>query len=74
MSTGIENTEPDNIIWFAIVVDGEFTGRIGIGGNPSPSLAGLRSNPTMIEMSEEQVTQVGLGWVHDGTTFVPASE
>ncbi len=64
----------DSFIWFAVVVDGEFTGRIGMSINPSPVLAGLRSNPTMIEMTNEQAEQVGLGWVYDGTTFIPASE
>ena len=73
MSTDYENDETlstyQDYAWFAIVVDGEFTGKIGITQNPSAALAGLRSNPTMIEMSQEQATEVQVGWVHDGTTF-----
>jgi hypothetical protein len=63
-----------DFIWFAIVVDGEFTGKIGMVANPSPALAGLRSNPTMIEMTNEQSLEVGLGWLYDGTTFVLPTE
>lgn len=79
MSMIYENDETletyPNYVWFAIVVDGEFTGKIGITENPSAALAGLRSNPTMIEMSQEQAVDVRVGWVHDGTTFLlPAGE
>lgn len=74
MSTTYENDEtletyPD-YAWFAIVVDGEFTGKIGMTKIPSAALAGLRSNPTMIEMSQEQAVDVQVGWVYDGTTFI----
>ena len=79
MSEIYENDETlstyPNYVWFAIVVDGEFTGKIGMTENPSAALAGLRSNPTMIEMSQEQSTMVQVGWVHDGTTFsLPVAE
>lgn len=79
MSDIYENDETlttyPNYLWFAIVVDGEFTGKIGIPENPSAALAGLRSNPTMIEMSQEQAVDVRVGWVHNGTTFVlPVNE
>lgn len=77
MSTEIESINNHGIndfFWFAIVVDGDYAGKIGISKNPSPALAGLRSNPTMIEMSPEQALEVSLGWIHNGTTFVIPEE
>jgi hypothetical protein len=64
-----ESTDSD-FFWFAIVVDGDYTGRIGIGKAISPALLGLRSNPVMIEMTPEQALEVNLGWVYNGETFI----
>ena len=64
----------EDFTWFAIVVDGEFCGKIGMGKNPTAELAGLMSDPTIIELNQEQVKKVTLGWVYDGTTFVPSEQ
>ena len=64
----------EDFTWFAIVVDGEFCGKIGMAKNPTPDLAGLQSNPTIIELNPEQAKKVTLGWVYDGTTFVPSEQ
>jgi hypothetical protein len=33
-------------------------------------MAGMKSNPTIVEMTQEQVNEVALGWVYDGTDFI----
>lgn len=64
----------EDFTWFAIVVDGEFCGKIGMAKNPTAELAGLMSDPTIIELSLEQANKVKLGWVYDGATFVPSEQ
>lgn len=66
----LSGTTDSDFFWFAIVVDGDYTGRIGIGKAISPALLGLRSNPVMVEMTPEQALEVNLGWVYDGETFI----
>lgn len=69
-----EITDYNDFTFFAILVDGEYTGKVGFTGSGGPALAGMRSNPTIVEMTQEQANEVQLGWVYNGTTFVPASE
>lgn len=64
----------EDFTWFAIVVDGEFCGKIGMAKNPTPELAGLMSDPTIVELNQEQAKKVTLGWVYDGANFVPSEQ
>jgi len=67
---GYSEETQEEFVYFAIVADGDFTGMIGMGANAGPALMGLRSNPTMVELTPEQVGVVNLGWVYNGETFV----
>jgi hypothetical protein len=33
-------------------------------------MAGMKSNPTIVEMTQEQVNAVQLGWIYDGIDFI----
>jgi hypothetical protein len=64
-----------NMVHFGVIVDGDFTGHFSVGGNIHiPLVAGLRSDPKIIEMSQEEVNTVTLGWTHDGSGFQQPSE
>jgi hypothetical protein len=74
MSINVPETINNNeFTFFAVVVDGEYTGKVGITGSGGPIMAGMKSNPTIIEMTQEQANEVQLGWIYNGTTFAPAS-
>jgi hypothetical protein len=64
-----EITDYNDFTFFAVLVDGEYTGKVGIAGSGGPVMAGMKSNPTIVEMTQEQVNEVALGWVYDGTDF-----
>jgi hypothetical protein len=69
----IEISEINNyndFTFFAVLVDGEYTGKVGIAGSGGPVMAGMKSNPTIVEMTQEQVNVVQLGWIYDGTDFL----
>jgi len=55
--------------FFACVVDGEFTGVLGVAKNHEPLIAGMNSNPTIIPIKEEEVNMLRLGMIWDGTEF-----
>ena len=78
-----ENTASDgilqqvmlNMVHFGVVVDGEFTGHFSVGGNLHiPLVAGLRSDPKIIEMTQEEVNTVTLGWTYNEFGFQQPSE
>ena len=69
----IEISEINNyndFTFFAVLVDGEYTGKVGIAGSGGPVMAGMKSNPTIVEMTQEQVNVVQLGWTYDGIEFI----
>jgi len=69
----IEISEINNyndFTFFAVLVDGEYTGKVGIAGSGGPVMAGMKSNPTIVEMTQEQANVVELGWVYDGVDFI----
>ena len=66
-----EITDYNDFTFFAILVDGEYTGKVGIAGSGGPVMAGMRSNPTVVEMTQEQVNEVALGWTYDQDGFHP---
>ena len=60
--------------FFACVVDGEFTGVVGVGRDFGPLIAGMHSDPTIVPIKEEQLHVLQLGMVWDGTEFKLAEE
>ena len=71
MSINVPETISNNeFTFFAVVVDGEYTGKVGITGSGGPVMAGMKSNPTIIEMTQEQVDAVQFGWIYDGIDFI----
>jgi hypothetical protein len=65
-----EITDYNDFTFFAVLVDGEYTGKVGIAGSGGPVMAGMKSNPTIVEMTQEQVNAVQLGWIYDGIDFI----
>jgi len=65
-----ENENP--IKFFAVLVDNEYAGVIGFpeSDNMEAVLAGLNSNPTILPINIEQVNNVQVGFIWDGTKFV----
>ena len=55
--------------FFACVVDGEFTGSLGVARNMDALIAGMNSNPTIIPITEEQLSILQLGMIWDGKEF-----
>lgn len=55
--------------FFACVVDGEFTGIVGVAKTYEPLIAGMNSNPTIIPIKEEQLSMLQLGVIWDSTEF-----
>ena len=55
--------------FFACVVDGEFTGVVGVAKNHEPLIAGMNSDPTIVPIKEEQLSVLQLGMIWDGTEF-----
>ena len=55
--------------FFACVVDGEFTGVLGVAKNYEALVAGMNSNPTIVPIKEEQLNMLQLGMIWDGTEF-----
>ena len=66
-----EITDYNDFTFFAVLVDGEYTGKVGIAGSGGPVMAGMKSNPTIVEMTQEQVNAVQLGWTYDEDGFHP---
>ena len=62
------------IDFFACVVDGEFTGVVGVAKTYEPLIAGMNSNPTIVPIKEEQLSMLQLGMVWDGIEFKLAEE
>lgn len=60
--------------FFACVVDGEFTGAVGVARYMEPLIAGMNSNPTIVPITEEQLNILKLGMVWDGKEFQLAKE
>lgn len=62
----------NDVVWFAIMVDGEVVHNIPIPNEPefSKPIAVYRSNPVFMEVPGP-ITE-GLMW--DGTTFAPPAE
>jgi hypothetical protein len=65
-----EIADYNDFTFFAVLVDGEYTGKVGIAGSGGPVMAGMKSNPTIVEMTQEQVNVVQLGWTYDGIEFI----
>jgi hypothetical protein len=65
-----EIVDYNDFTFFAVLVDGEYTGKVGIAGSGGPVMAGMKSNPTIVEMTQEQVNVVQLGWTYDGIEFI----
>ena len=65
-----EYTDYSDFTFFAVLVDGEYTGKVGIAGSGGPVMAGMKSNPTIVEMTQEQANAVQIGWIYDGTDFL----
>jgi hypothetical protein len=60
---------------FAFVVDGEVVGTISIPSiapNSDRIWAGLSSNPTIVESTDNP--EVQFGWAYDGQSFVAPAE
>lgn len=62
-----------SVIKFAVVVGDEVAGTISLPDDPAVEvaqrfIAAYRSNPVIIETTEENVAY---GWTWDGTNFVP---
>lgn len=67
------------IIRFAFVVQNEVSHMLELDENAdSPVVPGLintyRSNPTFVEITDEQKKQLGKGWTWDGQNFYPPVE
>jgi hypothetical protein len=60
--------------YFACVVDGEFTGAVGVSYNMPALVAGMNSNPTIIPITKEQAFELRLGTIWDGKEFKLAKE
>ena len=57
------------IEFFAVVVDGEFCGTIGLTASQDSTVAGLKSNPTIVPITHEQLSELRLGHTYDGKEF-----
>jgi len=64
-----ENEDP--IKFFAVLVGDEYAGVIGFpeNSNMEAVLAGLNSNPTILPINIEQINNVQVGFIWDGTKF-----
>ncbi len=60
--------------FFACVVDGEYTGAVGVAAAYEPLIAGMNSNPTIIPITEEQLSMLQLGMIWDGKEFKLSEE
>ena len=60
--------------YFAAVVDGEYTGAVGVSYNMPALIAGMNSNPTIIPITKEQAFSLNLGVIWDGKEFKLAEE
>ena len=65
-----ETINNNDFTFFAVLVDGEYAGKVGITGSGGPVMAGMKSNPTIVEMTQEQANTVQIGWIYDGIDFI----
>lgn len=70
----IPNSEPLDtrpIRMFAVVVDNEYTGVVGFPESPymEAVIAGLSSNPTIIPVTRDEIANVQVGFIWDGSKF-----
>lgn len=70
------NADMTPIRFFAVVVDGEYTGVFGIPDKETMAavLAGLDSNPTIVPVTKEQLGGIAVGWLWDGERFTAPEE
>lgn len=54
---------------FALVINGEVKGWIAQHPENVMQIAGLSSNPQVIETTEAGENQPDIGWIWDGSTF-----
>jgi len=60
--------------YFACVVDGEYTGAVGVAVSMDALVAGMSSNPTIIPINKEQAFGLRLGVIWDGKEFKLSEE
>lgn len=71
-----ENADVRPIRYFAVLVDGEFAGPLVFVESPEMEalLAGLESNPTIMPMTLQQAKEARVGFIWNGTEFVPPTD
>jgi hypothetical protein len=62
--------EQPQIVHFAIVVEGEVAWFHGIDERLERAVAAFRSEPVIVEITEEQRNTIGFDWTYDGKSFV----
>jgi hypothetical protein len=76
------SSNPDMFRYFAFIVDGEVGFRVAVTNHEdfAPSIACLLSNPTIVELTGMDVSQVKAAWrnhagsTYDGQNFHPPIE
>lgn len=64
-----DESERPPSVHFAFVIDGEVVWFQSIDPRLERAVAVFRSEPVIIEITEEQKKTIGLGWTYDGLKF-----
>ena len=56
--------------YFACVVNGEYAGTLGVAHSMPALIAGMKSEPTIVPITDEQRNNIVLGMVWNGTEFL----